>query len=57
MPIAPIVGKLRKRFFLDVSTALGLGIAGGYAYWSVFSLFSPFSMLTRVQVWLPPQGP
>jgi len=31
--IAPITGKLRKRFWLDVGVALGLGIAGGYAYW------------------------
>ncbi|KAJ2934843.1 hypothetical protein H1R20_g2256, partial [Candolleomyces eurysporus] len=33
MPIAPITGKLRKRFWLDVSCALGLGITGAYAYW------------------------
>ncbi|TFY78042.1 hypothetical protein EWM64_g5972 [Hericium alpestre] len=33
MPIAPITGKLRKRFWVDLSTALGLGISGGYAYW------------------------
>ncbi|KAF9530449.1 cytochrome-c oxidase subunit VIIa [Crepidotus variabilis] len=31
--IAPITGKLRKRFWLDVGCALGLGISGGYAYW------------------------
>lgn len=31
--IAPITGRLRKRFWLDVSCALGLGIASGYAYW------------------------
>ena len=31
--IAPITGKLRKHFWLDVGWALGLGIAGGYAYW------------------------
>jgi len=35
MPIAPITGKLRKRLWLDISCALGLGIASGYAYWSV----------------------
>jgi hypothetical protein len=35
MPIAPITGKLRKRFWLDVTCALGLGITGGYAYWYV----------------------
>ncbi|KAF9454315.1 cytochrome-c oxidase, subunit VIIa [Macrolepiota fuliginosa MF-IS2] len=33
MPIAPITGKLRKRFFIDLSCAFGLGIAAGYAYW------------------------
>ncbi|KXN87424.1 hypothetical protein AN958_08855 [Leucoagaricus sp. SymC.cos] len=33
MPIAPIVGKLRKRFFIDLSCAFGLGIGAGYAYW------------------------
>lgn len=35
MPIAPITGMLRKRFLVDVSTALGLGVAGGYAFWYV----------------------
>lgn len=35
MPIAPITGMLRKRFWLDVSCALGLGVTGGYAYWYV----------------------
>ncbi|KDQ06109.1 hypothetical protein BOTBODRAFT_181888 [Botryobasidium botryosum FD-172 SS1] len=33
MPIAPITGKLRKRLFLDLTAAIGLGTAGGYAYW------------------------
>ncbi|KAF5362209.1 hypothetical protein D9756_002336 [Leucocoprinus leucothites] len=33
MPIAPIVGKLRKRFFIDLSCSLGLGFSAGYAYW------------------------
>ncbi|TEB33179.1 hypothetical protein FA13DRAFT_1790220 [Coprinellus micaceus] len=33
MTIAPITGKLRKRFWLDVGTALGLGLTGGYSYW------------------------
>ncbi|TFK29699.1 cytochrome-c oxidase subunit VIIa [Coprinopsis marcescibilis] len=33
MPIAPIVGKLRKRFWLDVGCSMALGITGGYAYW------------------------
>ncbi|ORX39003.1 cytochrome c oxidase family protein-like protein [Kockovaella imperatae] len=33
MPIAPIVGKLRKRLILDISTAFGLGLTAGYGYW------------------------
>ncbi|TFK62998.1 cytochrome-c oxidase subunit VIIa [Pluteus cervinus] len=33
MPIAPITGQLRKRFWVDVTCALGLGISSGYAYW------------------------
>ncbi|OJT11945.1 hypothetical protein TRAPUB_11513 [Trametes pubescens] len=33
--IAPITGKLRKRFWLDLTTALGLGVSAGYAFWSV----------------------
>lgn len=33
MPIGPITGKLRKRFWVDVSCALGLGVSAGYAYW------------------------
>jgi len=37
MAIAPITGKLRKRFWVDVTTALGLGVGAGYAYWFVFS--------------------
>ncbi len=35
MSIAPITGKLRKRFWLDLTTALGLGTTAGYAFWSV----------------------
>ncbi|THV02467.1 cytochrome-c oxidase, subunit VIIa [Dendrothele bispora CBS 962.96] len=31
--IAPIVGKLRKRFIVDLSCSLGLGTAAAYAYW------------------------
>ncbi|KAF8817379.1 hypothetical protein BYT27DRAFT_6809075 [Phlegmacium glaucopus] len=30
MPIAPITGKLRKHFWLDVGCAFGLGIGAGY---------------------------
>lgn len=33
MAIAPITGKLRKRFWLDLTTALGLGVSAGYAFW------------------------
>jgi len=33
MPIAPITGKLRKRFWVDVTTSLGLGVASAYAFW------------------------
>ncbi|KIK61820.1 hypothetical protein GYMLUDRAFT_243482 [Collybiopsis luxurians FD-317 M1] len=32
MPIAPIVGKLRKRFIFDLSLSLGLGTAAAYGY-------------------------
>jgi cytochrome c oxidase subunit 7 len=35
MPIAPIVGKLRKRFFTDLGLSFGFAIASGYAYWYV----------------------
>ncbi|KAF9477587.1 hypothetical protein BDN70DRAFT_810453 [Pholiota conissans] len=38
MAIAPITGKLRKRFWLDVGSALALGISGGYAYWYGYHL-------------------
>ena len=40
MPIAPITGKLRKRFWLDLSVSLGMGISAGYAFWFVFSRIS-----------------
>lgn len=33
MPIAPITGKLRKRLWLDLSVAIGLGVSSAYAYW------------------------
>lgn len=33
MAIAPITGKLRKQFWLDIGCAFGLGISAGYAYW------------------------
>ena len=42
MAIAPITGKLRKRFWLDLSCALGLGISAGYAFWSV--VHTPLSL-------------
>jgi len=38
MAIAPIAGKLRKRLWVDLTVALGLGIAGGYGYWYGFHL-------------------
>jgi len=38
MPIAPIVGKLRKRMILDLSLGIGLGVSGAYAYWYGFHL-------------------
>jgi len=38
MPIAPIVGKLRKRMILDLSLGIGLGISGAYAFWYGFHL-------------------
>ncbi|KAJ8595498.1 COX7A, subunit VIIa of cytochrome c oxidase, partial [Rhizopogon salebrosus TDB-379] len=33
MPIAPITGRLRKRLWLDLSVALGLGVTSAYAFW------------------------
>lgn len=33
MPIAPITGRLRKRLWLDLSVALGLGVASAYGFW------------------------
>jgi len=50
MAIAPITGKLRKRFWVDLTTALGLGVGAGYAYWFVLfdTRLSPSrSMLTE----------
>ncbi|KAG9010656.1 hypothetical protein FRB94_010133 [Tulasnella sp. JGI-2019a] len=44
MAIAPITGKLRKRLILDLSVALGLGTAGGYAFWYGYHI--PSSELT-----------
>ncbi|KAE9394747.1 cytochrome-c oxidase, subunit VIIa, partial [Gymnopus androsaceus JB14] len=38
MPIAPIVGKLRKRFFFDLTLSLGLGTSAAYAYWYGYHL-------------------
>jgi hypothetical protein len=35
MPIAPITGKLRKRLWLDLTTAAGLGTFAAYGYWFV----------------------
>jgi len=47
MPIAPITGKLRKRFWLDVGCAMGLGVSAGYAYWCVLRVSTAFILLTR----------
>ncbi|EAU90499.1 hypothetical protein CC1G_00883 [Coprinopsis cinerea okayama7 len=33
MPIAPITGILRKRFWLDMGCSLGLAVTGAYAFW------------------------
>ncbi|KZW00049.1 cytochrome-c oxidase, subunit VIIa [Exidia glandulosa HHB12029] len=33
MAIPPITGMLRKRFILDLSVSLGLGIAAANAFW------------------------
>ncbi|KAF8074827.1 cytochrome-c oxidase subunit VIIa [Lyophyllum atratum] len=38
MAIAPITGMLRKRFWLDLTCALGLGTAAGYGYWYGYHL-------------------
>lgn len=40
MPIAPITGKLRKRFWLDLSSGLGLGVSAAYAFWYVAIFFT-----------------
>ncbi|KAL4072784.1 hypothetical protein V8B97DRAFT_2016920 [Scleroderma yunnanense] len=42
MPIAPITGKLRKRLWLDLSVALGLGVAAAYGFWYVWPVSSTF---------------
>ncbi|PSR82616.1 hypothetical protein EW026_g4719 [Hermanssonia centrifuga] len=33
MAIAPITGMLRKRFWLHLTCASGLGVSAGYAFW------------------------
>ncbi|KAJ7577043.1 COX7A, subunit VIIa of cytochrome c oxidase [Mycena floridula] len=38
MPIAPIVGKFRKKMILDLSLGIGLGFGGAYAFWYGFHL-------------------
>lgn len=42
--IAPITGKLRKRFWLDVGCAFGLSISAAYAYWCVIHVLLTSSM-------------
>jgi hypothetical protein len=59
MPIAPITGKLRKRLWLDLSCAFGLGISSAYAYWSVFcfsTLVGLWLLILRRQVWVSSEG-
>ena len=60
MSIAPITGKLRKRFWLDLTTSLGLGISAGYAFWSVaLAFFSPSAvsaLISSQQVWRASQA-
>ena len=46
MSIAPITGKLRKRFWLDLTTALGLGVSAGYAFWFVTFALLPLTRHT-----------
>ena len=41
MPVAPITGRLRRRIWTDLGTALGLGTSSAYAYWYVLSSLSP----------------
>ena len=41
MSIAPITGKVRKQLIREISTALGLGTAGAYAYWLVLFIGFP----------------
>ena len=36
--IAPITGKFRKQVIKDITIALTLGTAGGYAYWQLYRL-------------------
>ncbi|KAJ7247611.1 cytochrome-c oxidase subunit VIIa [Mycena haematopus] len=38
MAIAPITGMLRKRFWLDITTGLGLGLSAGAAFWYGYEL-------------------
>ncbi|RUP47544.1 hypothetical protein BC936DRAFT_145624 [Jimgerdemannia flammicorona] len=38
MPIAPITGRLRKRFFTDITIALTIGFAGGFSWWHFYHL-------------------
>ena len=45
MAIQPITGRLRKRLWLDLSVALGLGVAAGYTYWSVSLLYQRVRLL------------
>ncbi|KAF2686102.1 cytochrome c oxidase family protein-like protein [Lentithecium fluviatile CBS 122367] len=33
MAVKPITGMLRRAVVLDISVAMGLGVASGYAWW------------------------
>lgn len=33
MPVAPVVGKLRKRLITDLTASIGIGLAGAYTFW------------------------
>jgi hypothetical protein len=57
MAIAPITGMLRKRFWVDISSSLGLGVAVGYAYWYVHKSFCIAfrTLISFPQVWRSPK--
>ncbi|KAF2275113.1 cytochrome c oxidase family protein-like protein [Westerdykella ornata] len=38
MAVKPITGMLRRRIVLDISVALGFGVAAGYTWWYGYHL-------------------